>query len=349
MPAVRTAALMAPRGIRNGHDNFRPVYSPSGFDAALRQVVEEVRVGRWMGMKALLESTGSDWALRTSRTQVLGVFAARSQVVQAWLEEEPRDPNCQVMRGRVAVERALRAHRERHPSAPQLEAEAREICLGAAELLPTDPVPWVCLLALAQADERQVRPEHRQYAAEPMLPPGPWGLLYRVYERDRYNREAHHRMLRFLHACAAGADGSHAAAIDFMRWVSSWAPAGSPLLVLPLYAYAEQFRRQVETQSADRWLRQRWAHEPIILDTRNALHGWFARTDPAQQSVMDLNYLAHAAWAAHWHRDAGRVFTALGPYFTQQPWGYVSDDPDDPEAARAEFLRARAQSLSAPA
>lgn len=333
--------------MRNEQEDFRPTYSPAGFDTPLRGAVEELRAGRWMGMRSLLESTGRHWALRTSRTQILGVLAARSHVVQAWLAEEPRAPDAQLMRARVAVERALRAHRERHPSAAQLESEARDACLHTAELLPDDPVPWVCLLALAQADSRQARIEHRQQAAEPMLPSGPWGLLYRVYQRDRYNREAHHRMLHFLNARAAGREASHAASIDFIRWVSSWTPAGSPLLALPLYAYAEQFRHQSENRSTDRWLRQRWAHEPVVLDTRNALHGWFDRTDPTEQSVMDLNYLAHAVWAARWHRDAARIFTALGPYFTQQPWAYVSDDPGDPAAARATFVRARAQSLAA--
>lgn len=337
---------MPPRGTRHEPGGFRPVYSPAGFDTPLRGALEEIKAGRWRVMQSLLHDTGEDWALRTSRTQVLGVLAARSQVVQAWLAEEPRDPDAHVMRARVSVERALRAHREQHHSARDLENEAREAALSAARLLPSDPVPWICLLALAQVDVHQRRPEHRQQANEPMLPAGPWGLLYRVCERDRYNREAHHRLLHFLHACAAGTDSSHAAAIDFMRWVSSWAPAGSPLLVLPLYAYAEQFRRQIAAGSTDGWLRRRWADEPIALDTRSALLGWFARTGPAEQSVMDLNYLAHAVWAAHWLDHAARVFTALGPYYTRQPWEYMSDSPGRSGAAKREFLRARTQSLA---
>ncbi|MGW8376981.1 hypothetical protein [Streptomyces sp. ODS28] len=323
------------------------MFSPAGFDTALRGTLEEVRAGRWMSMRTLLRTTGRDWALRTSRSQVLGIVAAHSQVVQAWLDEVPGDPDGLLMRARVGVERALRAHRERHPSAGELEEGARRACLAAAEALPADPVPWVCLLALAQADTGLRRPEHRQQAAEPMLPTGPWGLLYRVRQRDGYNREAHHRMLQFLNARAADSDGSQAASIDFIRWVVSWAPAGSPLLVLPLYAYAEQFRRHDSAHSADRWLRRRWADEPVMVDTRNALYGWFDRTDPTRESVLDLNYLAHAAWSAHWYKDAARVFTALGPYYTRQPWTYVSDGPGDPEAAKTEFLRARAQSLAA--
>ncbi|MGH3314251.1 MAG: hypothetical protein ACRDP3_27315 [Streptomyces sp.] len=334
------------RGNRHGR-LARPLYSPAGFDTELRGAVEELRTGRWMAMRTLLTRTGGAWGLRTSRTQVLGVVAAGSHVVQAWLREEPRDADARLMQARVTVERAVRAHRDGHHSAAELENEARQACYAAAERLPADPVPWICLLALARLDHRQERAEHRERAAEPMLPPGPWGLLYRVYERDRYNREAHHRMLHFLHARAAGPIASHASAIDFVRWVSSWAPAGSELLALPLYAYIEQFRRQLARNPDDLLLRQQWAHDPVALDTRTALHAWFEQTDPAGQSVMDLNHLAHALWAGDRPADAARVFTALGPYFTQQPWSQVGADPENPDSAKEEFSRARAQSFDA--
>jgi hypothetical protein len=323
------------------------VYSPAGFDTELRGAVEELRAGHWMAMRTLLASTGTSWGLRTSRSQVLGVVAAGSQVVEAWLQEEPGASDARMMLARVAVERAVRADREGHHRARELESVARQECYAAAEEHSADPVPWVCLLALARLDLAQERAEHRERAAEPMLPPGPWGLLYRVYERDRYNREAHHRMLHFLHARAEGQHASRASAVDFVRWVSSWAPAGSELLALPLYAYVEQFRRQVVNKRDDPLLRQQWAHDPIALDTRSALYGWFDQTDPVTQSVMDLNHLAHALWAGHRNADAGRVFTALGPYFTQQPWLHVAEEPGRPDGAKQEFLRARAEALAA--
>lgn len=325
----------------------RPVYSPAGFDNELRGALEELRAGRWMAMRSLLDRTGTAWGLRTARSQVLGVVAAGSQLVEAWLQEDPKSADARMMSARVSVERAVRARRENHHSAGELEKTARMECHAAAELLPADPVPWVCLLALARLDERQERGEHRERAAEPMLPPGPWGLLYRVYERDRYNREAHHRMLHFLHARCGGGLSSQASATDFVRWVSSWAPVGSSLLALPLYAHVEQYRRQLAAGRDDPLLRQQWAHDPIAMDARNALQGWFDHTDPTSQSVLDLNHLAHALWAGKRPADAARVFAALGPYFTQQPWLQVAEDPERPESARAEYCRAREESFAA--
>lgn len=331
----------------HGGRGIRPVYSPAGFDYELRSALEELRAGHWMAMRTLLERTGAHWGLRTSRTQVLGVVAAGSQVVEAWQQEHPGSADAKAMLARVAVERATRARRERHPSAGELEKSAREACHAAAEAQPGDPVPWVSLLALARLDEEQERGEHRERAAEPMLPSGPWGLLYRVYERDRYNREAHHRMLHFLHVTSGGKYSTRASAVDFVRWVASWAPAGSALLALPLYAYVEQYRRQIAEGRDDMLLRKQWAHDPVALDARTALHGWFDHTDPTSQSVLDLNHLAHALWAGGRPADAARVFAALGPYFTQQPWLHVAERPDGADAARTEYCRAREEAFAA--
>jgi hypothetical protein len=343
---------------RNRHRELRPIYHPAGFDAGLRTALEELRAGRWLAMRDLLAATGTDWALRTSRTQVLAAAAAGTDVVRAWLTEEPASADGAVLRARVAVERALRAHRLGHAAAQAIVAEARMSCRQAAERAPADPVPWVGLLALARTDPSQALPEHRRRPPEPMLPPGPWGLLQQVQNRHPGNREAFHRVLHLLHARR---DQSHGAQVDFVRWVVSWAPAGSPLLVLPLYAYAENYRHQWERGRLDPLMRRQWTREYIARDVRAALHGWFEHAGPDAarpdgplppsnggfRSLSDLNHLAHALWASHQFTDAARVFEALGPFATRLPWAYVSNDPSRPELAEREFLRARAQSLAA--
>lgn len=320
---------------------FRPVYHLAGLDDDLRTVVDDLRVGRWMSMRALLARTGADWAGRTARSQVLGVVAAKSAVVQIWLDEEPESADARMMLARVAVGRAVQAHRQRHPSAGQLEEDARQACREAALLHPGDPVPWVCLLALAQTDARQQRPEHRVAPPENLLPPGPWGLLDEVVKRDRYNREAYHRVLQL---CAA-AGGSQAYAMDFARWVGSWAPTASPLLALPLFAHAEHYHFERRRGRGDALVHRQWSREDILRDTLRALDGWFDVTNADVRSVLDLNHLAHALSAAREFTEAARVFTALGPYATLLPWAYVTEDPDRQDLAEAEFLRARSMAL----
>ncbi|MDN0193861.1 hypothetical protein [Streptomyces sp. S.PNR 29] len=321
---------------------MRLVYHPAGHDEHLRVALVELQAGRWRTTRELLLKTGPQWALRTSRTQILAVAAARSDVISVWLAEEPGSYDAQVMGTRVAVERALRAHRHKHPQAHELEARARGEALLAARRAPHDPVPWVCLLALAQTDPRQLQREHCLEPTEPMLPRGPWGLLYEVNRRDPYNREAYHRVLQFLLARDVHPAASLAAVVDFGRWVASQRPVGSPLLLLPAYAHLEQRRRA----RRDLLWRRQWAEESSLDYTLAAFHDWFRKTAPAERSVADLNLLAYTLWAGYQYLEAAEVFEAIGPYAAREPWASAHDATAQPDPAEALFLRARAESLS---
>ncbi len=101
---------------------MRLVYHPAGHDDDLRVALVELQAGRWRQARELLWQTGTHWALRTARTQLLAVAAARSDVVDVWLAEEPDSYDAQLMAVRVAVERALRAHRQHHPQTLEFEA-----------------------------------------------------------------------------------------------------------------------------------------------------------------------------------------------------------------------------------
>ncbi|MFH9468811.1 hypothetical protein ACH4LT_16230 [Streptomyces clavifer] len=320
---------------------FKPVYHPAGHDHDLRTALQDLRTGRWLSMRDLLEDT-PDWSAWTRRTQVLAAVAAGSDAVQAWQAEEPRSVAATVMHARVVVERAVRAHREKHARAQELWQQAWEGCRAAAHASPADPVPWVCLLALSQLDERQRLEEHRLPPPGPMLFPGPWGLLAEADRRDPFNREAYHRMLQFVYARQTGRNLSEA--VDFVQWAASSAPEGSPLHALPLYVRVERYRHE---QGNEKALDLHWVTEDGERDARRALHIWFAHTDPATQSLLDLNHLAHALWGSLQFVDAAPVFRALGPYYTSVPWAYRNRHPRDPAGAEDVFLRARSRCLTA--
>ncbi|MEU5655289.1 hypothetical protein ABZ802_06710 [Streptomyces sp. NPDC047737] len=320
--------------------DFKPVYHPAGPDHALRVALQDLRTGRWLAMRNLLEST-PDWALWTQRTQVLAAVAAGSDTVHAWLAEEPRSVAATVMHARVAVERAVRAGRERHPRAQELWQLAWEGCRSAAHASPEDPVPWVCLLALSQLDEGQRLEEHRLLPPGPMLFPGPWGLLAEADKRDPFNREAYHRMLQFVYARQKG--GTLSEAVNFVQWAASSAPGGSPLHVLPLYVRVERYRRE---RGNERALDLHWVTEDGERDARRALHIWFDAADPASRSLLDLNHLAHALWGSLRFADAAPVFRAMGPYYTSVPWAYRTRPPQDTASAEDVFLRARTRCLA---
>jgi hypothetical protein len=322
-------------------DGARPAYDPAGHDAELRAALQDLRTGRWMAMRDLLERTTAWWQW-TARTQVLAAAAAGTDVVRAWRAEEPESVPAAVMHARVAVERALRARREVHRRTHELWIEAWDASHTATRIAEPDPVPWVCLLALAQLDAGLRWEEHRVAAPEPTLPVGPWGLLTEAGKRDPYNREAHHRMLQFLYA--RGSSGRLAEAAGYAQWAAGSAPPGSALHMLPLYVRVERYRRGAGQDAA---LDLHWVAEDATREAREALDTWYARAGAAERSPLDLNHLAHALWGALRFRDAARVFDALGPYWTPLPWAHRTTDPGDPARALEVFLQARARCRAA--
>ncbi|MGK4579645.1 hypothetical protein [Kitasatospora sp. HPMI-4] len=311
------------------------VYHPAGSDTALRGVLEDLQAGRWKSMRDLLEETGTSWPLRTARTQVLAAVAASSDVLRDWAREEPGSADLAVMQARVAVHRALKAHRARRAEAGLLEDDARRACSRAAQFAPADPVPWICRLALAEMDEHRVWPEHWEPSpVDELLSAGPWRFLIEAHRRDFGSREAYHRMLRFF---LSRPSGLLAPASTFASWVASWAPAGSPLVVLPLYCHVERYRRSERKGSQ---LQKQWAHEPVSTDAARALAGWFDVEASEPRSVPDLSYLAHALWAGGFMEQASQVFDALVPFASRTPWSYVAPQP---ELAERTLISARQQ------
>ncbi len=304
----------------------RLVHHPAGHDGHLRVAVEELRAGRWMAARSLLAATRGDWALWTSRTQVLGTAASHSDVLQRWEQEDPRSPGLATLLARGAVEVALLAHaRQAEPrEKAMLEGAAREMCWRAAATVPGDPVPWICLLALAQLDSRQSRPEHRVEPPDLMLPPGPWGLLEQVSRFDPSNREAHHRMCRFW--LAADRPGT---ATSFLDHALASAPAGSPLFALPLVLHVERYRRAPRKDA----VRRQWSTEPVLPDVARAYAQWLAAPGSrGKWPVVDESYLAHALWASHRLQQAAAVFAAIEPFASTQPWQSLADSPNGGEA-----------------
>ncbi|MFI6341202.1 hypothetical protein [Streptomyces sp. NPDC050535] len=311
----------------------------AGPDEDLRLALEDLRMDRYLEAKRLLRATDGNWALRTSRSQVLAVGAANNKAVDQWCVEEPSDPDALMMRARVLTQRVLNAFRS-GLSGPALIASvvaARVACKAAADRWPADPVPYVCYLALAQTDVDERFPHHRRHwdpPPEQMLPRGPWRVLDWVNERDPGNREAFHRMLGVYHARGRGA-------LDFAQWCTTFAPEGSPLNLLPLYAYVETYRLQLEHQQTASVIAY-WSTADKAHYVRKGLDVWFAHADPRSCSLLDLHYLAYASTATGVGRAAG-VFEAIGPYVTAAPWALVTSNP---QWWQSEFRSARSRALS---
>ncbi|UIX34264.1 hypothetical protein [Streptomyces sp. GQFP] len=300
---------------------------PAGGDIALYPVFEELKLGRYRVVKEVLAETGHNWQLRTFRSQVIALYAAQTRAIDYWHQEEPRNPDALMMWARVVTQRMFQLqHSANDPRVINAAHHARRACHVAIRACPQDPVPRVDLLALAQfdADPRyQQKAEHwAPSQTEDALPEGPWPLFWAVRQRDPENREAYQRMLQFFYARGAGAH-------VFAQWTAMRAGECSSLLMLPLYAYAEDFRHRRNSQQASDFTY--WADQRVRHYVKRARDGWFkyldAETCSSPALSIDLNLLAYALTVSGM-KGAGPVFRAIGPYATAMPWQTLDPRPN---------------------
>ncbi|MGW6919335.1 hypothetical protein ACWGB8_36800 [Kitasatospora sp. NPDC054939] len=297
-----------------------PGFDPTFGDRPLAEACQDVLVGRWQGARDLLRATGRDWDRRTHRMRLLADAAAGTRTVETWQAAEPGNRDATVLRAETDVMRLFNAVAAGGPPLPAVDATDRRqldravrTCLLAADASPEDPVPWVSLVTLA-----------RLYAGgHPQS-----GLWWReLRARDRDNREGHHQVLRHL---SARWHGSHSRMYDFARDAASFAPPGSPLLVLTQVARAEHFRSLAQNRAlTPLTLSQHWKSEVAVRDLDRTCERWIRhRAFELAQDVADLNHLVHGLVMAGMTDEARHVFTLLGNRPTRVPWAY-SDDPEE--------------------
>lgn len=104
------------------------IVSPIGEDTDLRAALEDLKLGRHSAARDLLSRTGSHWALRTSRSQLLAAGAGEVGVFKAWRDEEPDSPHACMMWARALTRAAVEAYRkgERHQVVGRAAALAQQ-------------------------------------------------------------------------------------------------------------------------------------------------------------------------------------------------------------------------------
>ncbi|MFG2874723.1 hypothetical protein ACGFYU_06885 [Streptomyces sp. NPDC048337] len=290
-----------------------PIYDQAFGDRGLEECRQDMVMGRWEGARDLLaEHPRTDWDRRAHRIRLLADAAANRRTVDVWHAADPANPDAAILRAETEVMRLFAAARSgTMPPKDGLDQVART-CLRACDLAPDDPHPYVSLVTLGRLYE----------GGDPNM--GHWWRELRA--RDPHHREGHHQVLRYF---SARWHGSHGEAYNFAWDGAVYAPAGSPLAVLPQVARAEQYRHDSETQGRTTiGLATHWSGERARWDLRTALENWIARrTRPYAQDVADLNYLAHGLVHGGMEAESAEVFTLLDNRATRVPWSY-SGDPE---------------------
>ncbi|WP_371667653.1 hypothetical protein OG985_08435 [Streptomyces sp. NBC_00289] len=300
-------------------DRFAPDFDPDCGDSPLSSARQDIVIGRWQGLRALLRSTGPDWVSRGHRVRLLAQACAGSSTAESWLAAEPNSGDALVLRAATETARAFNLAIAAGRGAPidrhRIDTAVMS-CLQAAESYPDDPTPWTSLISVARLYPTGVR---RQELARW------WDELQ---GRDAYNVEGH---LQVLHYYSSRWHGSHGLMYDFARDAAGVAPPGCALPVLVQYARVEEYRYAVDSTEGGRatvGLGQHFRHDGAVSDARRTWQRWIMsreRDDIRPGELRDLNYLAHAACQAGISDVAVSMLRLLGPRGTRAPWSYTGD------------------------
>lgn len=299
--------------------------TPELDDAALGRLLESLRDPAFRlaerhiaSIRYLLDSTGSDWDLRTHRISTIVKVSADTSLTSAWIAVEPQDPDALLFHAWSQVVRGLRTG-----SRPDAFSVTEE-CYQASEISPQDPIPWVILLALSRLEGC---PRQDMFKV--------WN---QVGARDPWNREAYLQMLGYL---SPEESGSRMEVLEFVDSMRARMPADAPTIGLELAALVNQYQGVLKRGGVEALLaRNLWISGSASKALDLACSTWpkpgFLRHAAA---LEDLNILAYALVSAERSADAAGAFKMLKGRVSTWPWQLLGDPVAEFERCRNKTLR----------
>ncbi|WP_327323579.1 hypothetical protein OG735_14475 [Streptomyces sp. NBC_01210] len=293
-------------------------------EPALRAALAAAATGDAGPARELLAETRLDaqWERRSVCVSELAEHALRSPGwLEAWLAESPEDPDAMLVKADLCIQQAWEirtGYRARHVSEDRFRAfftlldDAIPVIAAAAELNPTDPVPWEVALTHARGIQAP-RDVFDAYWAEAVA-------------RAPHHYGCHATALQYL--CDKWY-GSHEEMFAFAEQAAEGALPGSKLHALPLLASVEY--EVVSDDSTENGPIDR-ARIEAAIDRALELSGWYAPGDP--EAAGFRNHLALMLIFAERWAEALDVFRAIGVHAREYPWAYVGE-------SRKEFLEFR--------
>ncbi|MFD7513609.1 hypothetical protein ACFV85_02205 [Streptomyces niveus] len=287
----------------------------------LRAALTAAYAGDHAPARDLLAATrlGAEWERRGGYVPRLAESALHSPGwLDAWLAESPRDPDAVLVKAEHCVQQAWEIRtgaRASSVSRDQFQAffalldDAVPVIGAAAELNPTDPVPWQVALTHARGSQAP-REVFDAYWAE-------------ATARAPHHYGCHVSAMQYL--CDKWY-GSHGEMFDFAERAAEEALPGSKLHALPLLA-AVEYDVVADGGNGGAGIERSRIH--AALKRAQQLSDAYPQGDPEVAGVR--NHLALMLVLADRHGEALEQFRAVGSHATQYPWAYLGD-------ARGEFL-----------
>lgn len=330
MTATLRTLISLPRMVRHGAAVGAQL--PPDASVVLDPPVPELRAalgaayaGEHGPARELLAATrvGAEWERRGAYVPRLAESALHSPGwLDAWLAESPRDPDAVLVKAEHCVRQAWEIRtgaRASSVSRDQFQAffalldDAVPVIGSAAELNPTDPVPWQVALTHARGSQAP-REVFDAYWAE-------------ATARAPHHYGCHVSAMQYL--CDKWY-GSHGEMFDFAERAAEEALPGSMLNALPLLA-AVEYDVVADGGKGGAGIDRSRIH--AALKRAQELSDAYPQGDPEVAGVR--NHLALMLVLADRHGEALEQFRAVGAHATEYPWAYLGD-------ARGEFLDFRA-------
>ncbi|MEU9746759.1 DUF4034 domain-containing protein [Streptomyces niveus] len=287
----------------------------------LRAALTAAYAGDHAPARDLLAATrlGAEWERRGGYVPRLAESALHSPGwLDAWLAESPRNPDAVLVKAEHCLQQAWEIRtgaRASSVSRDQFQAffalldDAVPVIGAAAELNPTDPVPWQVALTHARGSQAP-REVFDAYWAE-------------ATARAPHHYGCHVSAMQYL--CDKWY-GSHGEMFDFAERAAEEALPGSKLHALPLLA-AVEYDVVADGGNGGAGIERSRIH--AALKRAQELSDAYPQGDPEVAGVR--NHLALMLVLADRHGEALEQFRAVGSHATQYPWAYLGD-------ARGEFL-----------
>lgn len=293
-------------------------------DLPLRAALDAATTGDAGPARELLAETriGAQWERRSGCVAALAGSALRHPGwLEKWLDVRPDDPDATLLTAGLRVQRAwaVRTGDEAGEISDEqfrvffsLLEDAVPMLSAAAELNPTDPVPWEIALTHARGIQSP-REVFDSYWAEAVA-------------RSPHHFGCHASALQYL--CEKWY-GSHTEMFDFAERAADGALPGSLLKALPLLAAIEY-----EVVSPDPPERGPITRGRLASAVARALElsSWYEPGDP--EAAEFRNHLALMLIFDQRWEDALEMFRAIGVHARRLPWAYVGE-------SRKEFLEFR--------
>lgn len=294
-------------------------------DAQLRTAVAAAVAGDHTPARELLAATRAhaQWERRDAYVSRLARTALHHDGwLEGWLQESPGDPDAilvvadfhlhQAWQVRTDA-RAKDVERDQFQAFFALLEDAVPVIGAAAQLNPTDPVPWRIALTHARGIQAP-REVFDTYLAE-------------AEARDPHHFGCHEQALQYL--CAKWY-GSHEEMFRYAERAAASAPPGSKLHALPLLAALEyRLSERDQPDGPDPY----GPEAEAALTRALGLSGSYGAGD--REAAGFRNELALMLILTERPAEALDVFRAIGVHATEHPWSRLGDP-------RTEFLEARA-------